>query len=52
MKTWIQELMTKDLGYGLQGYELFVIGGLAFLVALLARLAYRYFRGDSDQVNQ
>ena len=51
MTTWIQEFMTKDIGYGLQGYELLMIGGVAFIVGVLGRLAYQYYRGNSHHAD-
>ena len=49
MLDWIQDLMTKDIGYGLQGVDLLLIGLAAFFVGMVGRFVYRYYRGSRNR---
>ncbi len=44
MLDWIQDLMTKEIGYGLQGIDLLLIGLAAFFVGMVGPFLYRYYR--------
>ncbi len=43
-----QDLMAREIGYGVHGLDLLLIGLLAFLVGLVVRALYRRQRGGTD----